>query len=929
MLRNVIQKVRQGRFFPGPDEKGQSIVIITFAFLGLIAMLGLALDLGLVYIEQTRIKRAVDAATLAGVSELPFEEGAFIQAVNYLDENGYNLRDFAGQPQVNIYMRGCSHHRFIDFVADPSDPAFFGNYGVSEDPPAPVYTDTASIDNTNRYVLYFPNTPVPDNQAVAEFFFDTGSFQDDGVPNGDCNDPGSGADSRGSAQKFRVEGRVPVRMNFMQFFGFDIVPVSDFSIAQNVTSLDVTVVFDVSGSMAFDTICHGCYDPFDEVFQGTGNRDAGFWTDLNYGHKYPMYAPDNPTDRDIDFFNPIPLSHLPTTNSNGDASPLAALGAANEQQLCFNRDGNTAGHFQAGGGGARNYVIIEAELYSRNNSIYERNFRQPGRGYWAVQHSSYRTTHRMYKNSSLERSFHTSDPDDTYETGATPILGSYSRGSFVRHQPYVSWSVEPVGVPGDLDYHPGVIFGKDYVLEDAQGVDRVVAGETIPPDLNIPSLEYNFHTSAIWGGSNPSGPTHIWVRAQGGRAGNADDTAEYFGQFFWTIYAADATGAPTGNPLLPIQVSPEPPAITDGPLYDAVDGDLWSWVNLTDVVAGGLELDNSSEYVLQIWAGGVGVSLDRIVIGNDDDANVDGALALNIDPTAGSADREACNRCNPIYGLTIGTQDECINPVDNGWSAGYVLGNNYNMQLRDSLFAGYQPLRDAKEATKRFAKRLKPKFDQLGYVAYNHGRIEAGIAELACKRREGTLCFEGSPAISYTNVLDVVERVPADGGTNIAQGMWDGLLVLGLGGTHAQLPLPGGHNNNCDGSINSHCGSTGSRKILIVMTDGVANADPNGQCDNDPSLYTPNLPTNTGDTARDNANNAVNQARDCVVYFANIASDRNVKIYTIGLGNGADAELLEKVAEIGGGAYFNALSPAQLDQVFDRILENISIRLIQ
>ena len=72
MLKITVPHMLKRLFQPQPlNEKGQSIIIITFAFLGLIAMLGLALDLGLVYIEQTRIKRAVDAATLAGVVELP------------------------------------------------------------------------------------------------------------------------------------------------------------------------------------------------------------------------------------------------------------------------------------------------------------------------------------------------------------------------------------------------------------------------------------------------------------------------------------------------------------------------------------------------------------------------------------------------------------------------------------------------------------------------------------------------------------------------------------------------------------------------------------------------------------------------------------------------------------------------------------------
>ena len=63
------------------EQSGQSLIILAFAFVGLIAMLGLALDLGLVYVERVRIKRTVDAAILASVVELPVEEQAFDRAI--------------------------------------------------------------------------------------------------------------------------------------------------------------------------------------------------------------------------------------------------------------------------------------------------------------------------------------------------------------------------------------------------------------------------------------------------------------------------------------------------------------------------------------------------------------------------------------------------------------------------------------------------------------------------------------------------------------------------------------------------------------------------------------------------------------------------------------------------------------------------------
>ena len=41
------------------------------------------------------------------------------------------------------------------------------------------------------------------------------------------------------------------------------------------------------------------------------------------------------------------------------------------------------------------FIIIEAELYSLNTSLLAGPFRQPGRGFWAIQHTNLRTIHRM------------------------------------------------------------------------------------------------------------------------------------------------------------------------------------------------------------------------------------------------------------------------------------------------------------------------------------------------------------------------------------------------------------------------------------------------------------------------------------------------------------------------------------------------------
>ena len=50
----------------GRDESGQSLIIVALAIIALLAIIGLGVDLGLVFVERVRLSRAMDAAALAG-----------------------------------------------------------------------------------------------------------------------------------------------------------------------------------------------------------------------------------------------------------------------------------------------------------------------------------------------------------------------------------------------------------------------------------------------------------------------------------------------------------------------------------------------------------------------------------------------------------------------------------------------------------------------------------------------------------------------------------------------------------------------------------------------------------------------------------------------------------------------------------------------
>lgn len=51
------------------SEKGQAIILIAFAFIGLVAMVGLVTDTGLMLIEYGKLKRSVDSAAIAAAQE--------------------------------------------------------------------------------------------------------------------------------------------------------------------------------------------------------------------------------------------------------------------------------------------------------------------------------------------------------------------------------------------------------------------------------------------------------------------------------------------------------------------------------------------------------------------------------------------------------------------------------------------------------------------------------------------------------------------------------------------------------------------------------------------------------------------------------------------------------------------------------------------
>jgi hypothetical protein len=365
VLHNLIRRISQLRYRQAESlekQSGQSLIILAFAFLGLVAMLGLALDLGLVYVERVRIKRAVDAATLAGVVELPYEQQSFDRAMEYLTLNGYDVDD----PDTYVFVAGC--------LRDVQD-RFDNSCNLTNQSNG----DTSDFCRTDAANPYLYNKPVtnpytqPTNLPVGAtwFLLDTTTYKGEISPDCDASQL-----VFGTANKLEITGTVSVNMNFMQFFGWDKVDVPDNALAENVSSLDVGVVFDISGSMGYDPVCRGCWYKT--------NTDL---TDIPpQGGTYPYYY-DYP--------------------KNGDYRTIVSTTVTSN--LCTTDPPESLFY----GSPSRRYQVIEAELYSRNTSVIDTRFREAGRGYWVLQRNG-SSAARFNNDSSEPGTYVSQHPEMTY-----------------------------------------------------------------------------------------------------------------------------------------------------------------------------------------------------------------------------------------------------------------------------------------------------------------------------------------------------------------------------------------------------------------------------------------------------------------------------------------------------------------------------------
>jgi len=97
-------------------EKGQVLVMAALVMLVLMAAIGLAIDLGRIFVARAQLVRAVDAAALAGTLELPDVPAAQSKVYQYMAEN---------DPDADIDVPASPQERQIQVNGSKQVPMFF------------------------------------------------------------------------------------------------------------------------------------------------------------------------------------------------------------------------------------------------------------------------------------------------------------------------------------------------------------------------------------------------------------------------------------------------------------------------------------------------------------------------------------------------------------------------------------------------------------------------------------------------------------------------------------------------------------------------------------------------------------------------------------------------------------------------------------
>ncbi|MBI4730732.1 MAG: Tad domain-containing protein [Chloroflexi bacterium] len=346
MKKRKAHPFRRVRKFLAKKERGQILVIVALAIVAIVAIVGLALDVGLMFIDNARLRRAVDAAALAAA--LQFRENyqradlarsaIEILALNSVDDPLVVLE--ICDSTLPTYNAWLSSHNAEELAGLSPGNHVFHNSNLCTSPPRKMvrviahdqvnlaFLPVIGIDHANINANATSETASIDLVLV----IDTGESMTYDAPNGDplrdpsvCNYEDTGDGMPGECHPFEEVKQAAVDFvraatyfpyDRVSIISFNKIGVTNLSFADidysttdplEIAAIEATIVSTIEGLMVYEgqgecpngQPCR-VYDEFDE-FQSFAYGD-------------PYLFPDDPRDPgtfDEDINNP---SQCPSTN---------------------------------------------------------------------------------------------------------------------------------------------------------------------------------------------------------------------------------------------------------------------------------------------------------------------------------------------------------------------------------------------------------------------------------------------------------------------------------------------------------------------------------------------------------------------------------------------------------------------------------------
>ncbi len=498
--------------------------------------------------------------------------------------------------------------------------------------------------------------------------------------------------------------------------------------------------------------------------------------------------------------------------------------------------------------------------------------------YSAISNDYHRATSpgKGYTYWVMERNGHVHGSQTSY-LGDANAYGRDSRGAYIMHAPYVNMVNGGSGVACTWeDINNGRICRRSTTISKVGG------------PFPAPRVDYDFTVPS-------SGDWYFWIRAQGG---DGSDDPQYGRVVFWGLTSDDGSygdsvlGSSRGNP-------PQDDWYNTGWHYNGARYNKWLWGRLGSGKYGespyNRYLKAGVHYTLHFWGGSPGFTIDRIIITNDSNSYLPSVATGTSVPLDNNRTRAACDPCDARFGGYPGglgnTSADGNDPPNCNNSS---LPESKRYRYLDDLYDDEQPIASTVSAAKRFVRKLDPHFDQIGLVTYS-SHVNT-VVQLQCLKTLGAACSQSTVEGSVIYKLTNRDITHAGGSTNIPDALEEATKAL-------RHVVP-------------YNGRPGAAHIIILMTDGQPNKYSNLDSENANCYATSYYPGYT-------------KAQNCSIYLAKKARDQGIVIYTISLGEDADIELMDHIADITGGIHLHAETPEALDSIFDEIYNRIFLRLVQ